>query len=33
VMLAYLEDILKQIHQRNYQIKNAIEFNKFIAGL
>jgi hypothetical protein len=32
-MLAYLEDILKQIHQRNYQIKNAIEFNKFIAGL
>jgi len=32
-MLSYLEDILKQIHQRNYQIKNAIEFNKFIAGL
>jgi hypothetical protein len=32
-MLTYLEDILKQIHQRNYQIKNAIEFNKFIAGL
>lgn len=33
VMLSYLEDIIKQIHQRNYQIKNAIEFNKFIAGL
>jgi hypothetical protein len=33
VMLGYLEDILKQIHQRNYQIKNAIEFNRFIAGL
>jgi len=33
VMLAYLEDIIKQIHQRNYQIKNAIEFNRFIAGL
>jgi hypothetical protein len=32
-MLSYLEDILKQIHQRNYQIKNAIEFNRFIAGL
>lgn len=32
-MLSYLEDIIKQIHQRNYQIKNAIEFNKFIAGL
>lgn len=32
-MLNYLEDIIKQIHQRNYQIKNAIEFNKFIAGL
>jgi hypothetical protein len=33
VMLSYLEDILKQIHQRNYQIKNAIDFNKFTAGL
>jgi len=33
VMLAYLEDIIKQIHQRNYQIKNAIEFNRFISGL
>lgn len=32
-MLSYLEDIIKQIHQRNYQIKNAIEFNRFIAGL
>jgi hypothetical protein len=33
VMLSYLDDIIKQIHQRNYQIKNAIDFNKFTAGL
>lgn len=33
VMLSYLEDIIKQIHQRNYQIKNAIDFNRFTAGL
>jgi hypothetical protein len=32
-MLAYLESILKQLFQRNYQIKNAIDFQKFIAGL
>ena len=32
-MLEYLEDILKMISQRNYQIKNAIEFMRFIAGL
>jgi predicted nucleic acid-binding Zn-ribbon protein len=28
----YLESILKQINNRTYQIKNAIEWNKFIAG-
>lgn len=33
VMLAYLQDILKMIHQRNYQIKNAIDFQKFASGL
>ena len=33
VMLSYLGDIIKQIHQRNYQIKNAIDFNRFTAGL
>lgn len=31
-MLKYLEDILKIITNRTYQIKNAIEFQKFIAG-
>ena len=33
VMLKYLEEILKQITQRTYQIKNAIEFMRFTAGL
>ena len=33
VMLNYLESILKQITNRTYQIKNAIEFTKFTAGL
>ena len=33
VMLGYLEDIIKQIHQRNYQLKNAIEFMRFTSGL
>jgi|TARA_R100000697_G_scaffold67503_1_gene80146 hypothetical protein len=31
-MLNYLESILKQISNRTYQIKNAIEVNKFNAG-
>ena len=33
VMLSYLQDILKMIHNRNYQIKNAIDFQKFASGL
>jgi len=33
VMLKYLEEILKQLAQRPYQIKNAIEFMRFSAGL
>jgi hypothetical protein len=33
VMLEYLQDILKMIHGRNYQIKNAIEYQKFASGL
>jgi len=33
VMLEYLQDILKMIHNRNYQIKNAIEYQKFASGL
>ena len=32
-MLVYIESILKMISQRNYQIKNAIEFIRFTAGL
>lgn len=30
--LKYLDDILRQIHNRSYQIKDSIEFSKFIAG-
>jgi hypothetical protein len=33
VMLSYLQDILKMIHNRTYQIKNALEFMKFASGL
>jgi len=33
VMLNYIESILKQISNRTYQIKNAIDFMKFQAGL
>jgi hypothetical protein len=32
-MLEYLESILKMIAQRTYQIKNAIEYMRFSAGL
>ena len=32
-MLSYIESILKQISNRTYQIKNAIEFMRFNAGL
>ena len=33
VMSNYLESILKQISERNWQIRNAIEFMKFSSGL
>jgi hypothetical protein len=33
VMLSYLQDILKMIHNRTYQIKNSIEFQRFASGL
>ena len=33
VMLKYIEEILKQISNRTYQIKNSIEFMRFNAGL
>ena len=32
-MLRFIEDVLKMIHQRNYQVKNAIEYQKFMSGL
>jgi len=32
VMLKFLEDIIKTISNRTFQIKNAIEFMKFTAG-
>ena len=32
-MLVYIESILKQVSNRSYQIKNAIEFMRFNAGL
>ena len=31
-VLNYLESILKSIHNRTYQIKNAVDFLKFQAG-
>ena len=32
VMINYTESILKQISNRTYQIKNSIEWHKFLAG-
>ena len=32
-MLKFLEEILKQITNRTYQIKNAIEYMRFSSGL
>ena len=33
VMLKYLEEILKMLHNRTYQIKNSIEYMKFQSGM
>ena len=33
VMLEFLEDILKMLHNRGYQVKSAIDFLKFQAGM
>ena len=33
VMLEFLEDILKMLHNRGYQLKSAIDFLKFQAGM
>lgn len=32
-ILNYIEDILKMLHNRGYQIKNAIEYMRFQSGL
>ena len=32
VMISYLDSILKTIGNRTYQVKNAIEWQKFIRG-
>ena len=32
MMLRYTEEILKQISNRTYQIKNAIEWRRFTSG-
>tara|TARA_B100000519_G_scaffold92587_1_gene80667 strand:+ start:594 stop:752 length:159 start_codon:yes stop_codon:yes gene_type:complete len=32
VMINYLDSILKTINNRTYQIKNAVEWQKFIRG-
>ena len=31
--LAFLEEVLKNVNQRNFQIKNAIEWKKFTQGV
>lgn len=33
VMLSYLDNVMKMITQRNYLVKNAIEWEKFTNGL
>jgi len=33
VMLEYLEDILRMLHNRGYQVKSAIDFLRFQAGM
>ena len=32
-MIEFLEDILKMIHNRGYQVKNSIDFLRFQAGM
>ena len=33
VMIELLEDILKMIHNRGYQVKNSVDFLKFQSGM
>ena len=32
IMLKFLEEIIKTVSNRTYQIKNAIEWNRFQSG-
>lgn len=32
VSLAFLQDIIKMIHNRTFQIKNSLEYQKFLSG-
>lgn len=32
VSLAFLQDIIKMLHSRTYQIKNSLEYQKFLSG-
>ncbi len=32
-VVEYLQEVIKQVGQRNFQIKNAIEWRKFEAGI
>ena len=32
IMLKFLEEVIRAVSNRTYQIKNAIEWNKFQAG-
>jgi hypothetical protein len=32
IMLKFLEEVIKMISNRTYQIKNSIEWSKFTAG-
>ena len=32
IMLKFLEEVISAVSNRTYQIKNAIEWNKFQAG-
>jgi hypothetical protein len=31
--LAFLEEVIKNLNQRNFQIKNAIDWRKFTQGV
>ncbi|NDB56595.1 hypothetical protein EB169_12320, partial [archaeon] len=32
IMLSFLEEVIKSINNRTFQIKNAIEWQRFTAG-